>query len=427
MKIVQQTLLKLLYVNPFYGNLLIQAKKQPTSYPAPMGVCIENGRVVLLYNEIILQEMLNEEGWEPLVGVGEHECLHLIFKHCLRQNDRKAMVVIGGKVLSLWNVSADIAVNQLITKKLPRSVLRHELFGLKAGLTAEQYYDILYQQAKANGSMAGDGSQGGDQDKDGSGDQSSQNEGQESGQGKQGKWSSSPSLQGKGLADDHSEWKDIAANEKHTSMDNAVVKAAVESALKQAKTMGNCPGSVAEAIKQLLLPPTIPWRRVLRQLVGFTIKVNTESTWKRVSRRLGEDQKGKKPIKSSEIYIVIDTSGSIGQVDFQNFMSEIYAIKNAYPIEINMIECDAAIQKEYKLKKNIDVNFLGRGGTSFEPPFTHLAKKKIRPTMLIYFTDLCGTFPQQKPKYPVLWVKAPGYAKSDVPFGKLLCIERDKN
>jgi predicted metal-dependent peptidase len=63
----------------------------------------------------------------------------------------------------------------------------------------------------------------------------------------------------------------------------------------------------------------------------------------------------------------------------------------------------------------------GGGGTSFIPVFDELKKTKCTPSILIYFTDGYGNFPEVSPKrYPVLWVLTENH--QDPPWGRTTVI-----
>jgi predicted metal-dependent peptidase len=57
----------------------------------------------------------------------------------------------------------------------------------------------------------------------------------------------------------------------------------------------------------------------------------------------------------------------------------------------------------------------GGGGTSFVPVFEWVEVQNMWPDLLLYFTDAQGTFPEQEPTYPVLWVVK---GKAKVPWGQ---------
>ena len=61
----------------------------------------------------------------------------------------------------------------------------------------------------------------------------------------------------------------------------------------------------------------------------------------------------------------------------------------------------------------------GGGGTDFRPAFDAVQTWEEPPVCIIYLTDLAGTFPEQDPGIPTLWVTGRSDAR-EVPFGELL-------
>ena len=57
----------------------------------------------------------------------------------------------------------------------------------------------------------------------------------------------------------------------------------------------------------------------------------------------------------------------------------------------------------------------GGGGTSFLPAFGWVAAERLRPDLLLYFTDAAGDFPRQAPDYPVVWLVK---GRGKVPWGE---------
>lgn len=56
---------------------------------------------------------------------------------------------------------------------------------------------------------------------------------------------------------------------------------------------------------------------------------------------------------------------------------------------------------------------IGGGGTDFRPFFRHVAAElePLAATILVYLTDGEGTFPEQPPSSPALWIVTPGVAR----------------
>ena len=106
-------------------------------------------------------------------------------------------------------------------------------------------------------------------------------------------------------------------------------------------------------------------------------------------------------------------------------------IKTTNPkTDMTIVECDAEVQKVYKLKKfmKVDPKFKGRDGTDFRPVFDYFNEgegRRDKPELLVFFTDLEGPFPD-KESIRTVWVRtSQGYCE-EVPFGKLIIIPDDE-
>jgi len=122
----------------------------------------------------------------------------------------------------------------------------------------------------------------------------------------------------------------------------------------------------------------------------------------------------------------MDTSGSISLEMLRLFISEINAIARSYQSDITLIQCDAEIQKIERVRrlKPHTHAIIGRGGTDFRPVFEVVNRERLSPNVLIYLTDLYGTFPSREPGYPVLWVRTPDSFVDQVPFGEIIHMPR---
>lgn len=88
---------------------------------------------------------------------------------------------------------------------------------------------------------------------------------------------------------------------------------------------------------------------------------------------------------------------------------------------------DAAVHASYEFEPGKfdarTLRFLGRGGTRFEPAFDWVADQGISPTLMVYFTDTCGSFPKHAPEYPVLWASSDPNGK--VPWGEYMSLKEE--
>jgi predicted metal-dependent peptidase len=126
--------------------------------------------------------------------------------------------------------------------------------------------------------------------------------------------------------------------------------------------------------------------------------------------------------------IAADTSGSISQRTLDVFLTETTALmEQARPRRIIFVQCDAQIQEWEEINGTDDLTsrkLKGGGGTMFEPVFERIEKEGLEPDLLIYLTDLMGSFPSMKPRYPVVWgCVDEAYAKSSPPpFGEVVIV-----
>ena len=126
----------------------------------------------------------------------------------------------------------------------------------------------------------------------------------------------------------------------------------------------------------------------------------------------------RKELYNGTIFVALDTSGSCAGPLMSVFLTELEALWEAYMAmseygELYLMQCDCEIQKEQHFLKGdslaVDqLTLRGNGGTSFEPVFRRIEEirkqKQVTPKLLVYLTDGYGTYPEEKPDYPVLFV-----------------------
>ena len=172
---------------------------------------------------------------------------------------------------------------------------------------------------------------------------------------------------------------------------------------------GKMPASFISQIELLNRQPVISWEKVLKRYVG-TITAGHRRTRTRLNRRQPErfDLSGKMEDKTLKIVVAIDTSASVGPNEVARIFDEIFNIVSKRKFELTIIECDAKIQRVYRVTRRNDVqtSVRGRGGTSFAPVIEFINNDRYyRDALLIYFTDGFGEHKIPKPKtYRIIWV-----------------------
>lgn len=210
------------------------------------------------------------------------------------------------------------------------------------------------------------------------------------------------------------------------------VKMAVEAITEENR--GLLPAYQQEALERLLGKPKINWKQVLKQYIG-NIPIPFKKTKTRLNRRQPTrfDLSGKLSDRTVKLVVAIDTSGSMSDECIKNVMIEIFEIVKNRKHEITIIECDAEINKVYKVKtiKDIDNKVSGRGGTSFVPVIEYINKNSyFRDSVLIYFTDGFGDCQIPRPKtYRNLWVVIGNEENLSLeePYGKVMKLDVDEN
>ncbi len=106
-----------------------------------------------------------------------------------------------------------------------------------------------------------------------------------------------------------------------------------------------------------------------------------------------------------KIAIAIDTSGSIDKKLLGRFFNELQNILKSFPnYEIDLIEADMKIHshKVYLPGDFIEYKVTGGGGTDFRPVFEYVEKNLYDISLILYFTDGMGIYPDKEPFFDVV-------------------------
>lgn len=386
MNFIEDLTITLLREKPFYAYLLAQMEKSEKKDVALAAVSQKNGVLQFYYNKSGF--IANCNNLKEMLGVIEHELIHLVAGHTVRKGERQ---------VGIWNLACDFSVNQLVTYSLPTIALKVESYNLPRNLAVEEYYELLKKEqtqtreskGKTKRRMDGSeneveasinqGAEGNDGGSTGEGDENDLNE----------KYKSV-----------HSYWDDF--DELGQELTASIVQEVVKDAYQ--KSRGELPQAISQLVK-CLIENQIDWGKILRMFAVCTRAHTRRPSWKKINRRFPEIMPGYKKDYYSNLVVAIDTSGSIGSEELSQFGAEIKKIQK-FRNKITVIECDAKIQKVYELKKrmDLDLQFRGRGGTDFNPVFEYIKKNRVKPNGIIYLTDGFGPAPEKPFPIPTLWV-----------------------
>lgn len=189
-------------------------------------------------------------------------------------------------------------------------------------------------------------------------------------------------------------------------------------AAQQAQQAGKLGGAMARLVDHLL-QPQLPWRMLLARYL--TAAARDDYSFTRPSKREGAAILPSLRSSQVELFVVIDTSGSIGAEQLQEFISEVNALKGQMRARVTLHACDAQLAAdgpwhcETWEELRLPATLTGGGGTRFVPAFAWAERQDRMPDLLLYFTDAEGAFPPQAPPFPVIWL-VKGRAK--VPWGQ---------
>ena len=341
-----------------------------------------------------------------------HEALHCALSHFHRR---------GHRVKLRWDLACDYAINPLLIndglKPTPDAMHLREY----EGMTAEEIYPCLE-----------DNDNGGERDleneqksDDADNDEQQQKKDQSSG-GKEKEKQSDDKTEGQGNQDDSKEDAGKGGEAPQpaglTAQEEDDLSVQWEQRLagaaQQALQSGKLEGDMARMVDHLL-QPKLPWRMLLARYMSATAREDYSYT--RPSSRRG-DPAIYPSMRSNEtnIVVAVDTSGSIGEEEIQEFISEIDAIKSQVRASVTLLTCDSKLNYGCPWKFEaweafaFDVEIRGGGGTNFRPVFEWVEAQDKAPDLLVYFTDAEGVFPESEPFFPVTWLVK---GKAKVPFG----------
>jgi predicted metal-dependent peptidase len=336
----------LLLRHPFFGNLATRLQiKEAEEW---CGTAATDGRAIYFNRKFF--EPLSIKQIEFVIA---HEILHNVFDHMSRREGRDPQI---------FNIAADYCVNGQLVRD---HIGEHVIEGIKIfhdakyyGMGAEEIYDKIFdemdeKQLQALGQLLDDHIDWGDQDPD----------------------SNRPSYS-------KDELKKI-----RDEMREATIQAA------QAAGAGNTPASVQRMIKELT-EPKMNWREIIRQQIQSVIR--DDFSFMRPNRKgwhMGAILPGTNFKETIDICVAIDMSGSIGDDQAKDFLSEIKGIMQEYQdFKIKVWCFDTSVYNEadydgYSMDEFDEYEPMGGGGTEFDANWEYMKENDISPKKFIMFTD----------------------------------------
>jgi predicted metal-dependent peptidase len=348
----------LLLRHPFFGNMATRMRVQSCDDWCPTAAT--DGRN-LYYNTQFFNALTNKQ----IEFVIAHEILHCVFDHIVRREDRDPRT---------YNIACDYLVNNLLVRdKIGERVDQIQIFQdfKYDGWTSEEVYDDIFEkydeeELEALGQLLDEHI---DWEKDGD---------------QQGEGNNAPGAGDK-------EGRPTYSKDELKKIRDEIKESMITSA--QSAGAGNLPGEVARMIKELT-EPKMNWRELLRQQIQSTIR--NDFTFSRPSRKgwhTGAILPGMNYDETIDLCVCIDMSGSIGDAQGRDFLSEVKGIMDEYKdYKIKLWCFDTQVYNEQDFSADggedlMDYEIIGGGGTDFDVNWTYMKEQDIQPKKFIMFTD----------------------------------------
>jgi predicted metal-dependent peptidase len=408
---------------PFHARLIASWQLQATTDIETIGITVEGGAIILAFHPAFVVRC----PFAQLVGVLHHLVNHLLFEHPFlepaRFPDPEALMV-----------AAEVTANEWIQEPLPGRPLRLDDFPLLPPNeeTAVRYQRLTRAVAAGAGGSAGDDLQG---PKGRKTDRTRPNSGRSAPNSARNGRNSVPSradLSQLHPLDDHGLWD---AARQAGPLGRMVVRVRVRAAVRELSPAqwqglapplrarlrdfcaGEVPGGHTETISSTGRG-RLDWRRALRHYLREATEVRPVFT--RPPRRWPEligmtPGQLHRPSRGS-VMAVLDTSGSITTPLLAVIADELDRLARTHTVTV--VECDAAVRAVYPYRRLLR-QVHGRGGTDLRPPFDPTLLRRVRPEVIVYFTDGYGPAPRMSPAEPVIWCLTPA-GRRPTPWGREL-------
>jgi predicted metal-dependent peptidase len=385
----------LLLDHPFFGTLLFRLGARARSSIATMAT----DGVSLYFNPEFVDSLNSAE----LIGTLAHEVMHPALQHHTRR---------VGRSPRRWNMACDYAINPMLLDAgltLPKGIVCEARF---RGMSAEEIYNRLEAQEaqscqdSSDAGNHGGNAEGGEEPAPGGNDPATPQVPETAG--------------GIGQVLDAVTDADGGASVEEQTRDWQM---AVQQAENVARLAGKMPAGAARSL-EASKAANVDWRELLRRAWSETIP--SDYSWTRPNRRHiwnGLYLPGVTSEGVGEVAIAVDCSGSIHARQLGLFEAEVRSIlAGQQPRLVHVLYFDAEVHRHetYQAGQPIHLTPVGGGGTDFRPCFRWLEERGIQPQTLVFLTDLCGTFPEKVPPYPVLWASTD---TRQAPFGQVIPME----
>ena len=331
--------IRLLHSHPFYAHLVMKLPLQWMDEPGQLSKT--DGRSMFIQPETYLTLSKGEQ-----VSVLVHEVLHCAAQHLTR---------CGGRDHQKWNIAGDVYIANVLEAEGFEAVQLSEQFMMMAGIRRQDFANLCTEAI----------------------------------------YDKLPDQLGQGQGCGHDHWQGGCYKESTTPAERSQQESEWrQNVIEAGQLAGNAPGAWRELVKAAMPKPPfhVPLLEFLHRGMGG------DTDWSLINRRFlyrGLYLPQEYTQVMGEIAIAVDTSGSMDSgTQLRQAFGYIRAFREEHACKLHLIQCDhAAIDKgQYRVYEEHEVlpdtfEVVGRGGTSFDPPFELLREKRVEPRVMIYITD----------------------------------------
>jgi predicted metal-dependent peptidase len=418
---------QMMHDHDFYAFMILTTEFEESFEVPTMGT----DGVKIWYNPTWTQSINDAE----CKGVLKHEGKHITHKHHIRgphhyspqdidkmDEKQKQEVMLKHKK---WNMACDYAIN-LELKDEGETLPGQHLYDTKyKGMTAEAIYrslkdeDVQCQTCKGSGELDKKGQPA----EAGKGDQPCPDCG--------GGGTQVVAIPGEVFKKGGKPMSKAEQQKEEIKVDAKIINAAA-----QAKKAGRLPAGMDRFVEGLTRTD-VDYRELLRYYVEKAMCRN-DYDWRMPNKRYACQQGVYLPALWGEevknIFVFMDTSGSIGQKELDILAGNVATIISTFNAEVTVAYIDTKVHnvetftQQDLVNDKLKLKPQGGGGTRFSPAFEWIKDNDKRPQVVLYMTDLQCSDYGDKPEYPVIWLFlqsswSSGNEKSRVPWGQVVDID----
>jgi len=418
--------------NSFFGRLILALNFKEVKECETIGVDYKGNCV---YNS----EFINKLSIQELIGVLAHELFHLALLHHFR---------FAGREPQLSNIAEDITINSMLMKEkyqLPmvevkddKGIMIKKVNGLVPNdydeieldfgvckikicecskKNAETIYEEIIKQLRKNGQNISLSTESLEE--------------LESGKGGKGLADGIKEV-AKRVLDEHIKADKTKMSKKQIQKAQKQIEGMVREALEHSKMRGDCPSGL-ERLWGSIHEEKFNWKVLLQRYI--TELLPYDQSWRNFGKKTyGTGIYSPMTLREQiDVTVAIDVSGSIGDKDLNDFMSEIVGVAKQFKNRIKMtiithenevIDTFSAFSEEDV--KNIKIK--GCGGTSFEPVVEHIKQNHKQTKCLVWLTDGYGETELDRQPFQIIWtLTSDGDDKLCKKSGKVLWLKDTLN